>query len=493
MTARLRPTLPALGAALALALGAGGVLARIVEDRFDHVKHAKVFPTCEGCHAGVAAGDFATSFPAPESCATCHDGAIEDRVTWAPPSRPGGNNLRFAHPEHALEVAGASGADSVLACASCHVREGEAWMAVRRASARRCFACHEIMVAHREAPDSACAQCHVPLAQATALPVDRIREFETPLSHEQPGFGLDGHGKPAQAADGGVAASCATCHAREFCTTCHVNAPETRAIQALGADPRSLVHEASLEAPPGHDRADFLETHARDLRANASACQTCHTRESCLACHVGQPGVARPLFAAGPGRGAGAGTARRRPPSHALDFTRAHAEPARSAPGTCATCHLITTCLDCHRPNPADGQTAVSGPRGSGARGYHPPAFLTRHPAAAYAQETECADCHNPAAFCQTCHAQAGLRASGPLVAGFHDSKEFFLTGHGQAARQSLESCTSCHVEQDCLTCHSAVAGRGFRPHGPGFDAERLRRKNPNMCTACHGTTIPTN
>jgi hypothetical protein len=333
----------------------------------------------------------------------------------------------------------------------------------------------------------------VSLAQATALPVDRIRAFETPLSHEQPGFGLDGHGKLAETADGGVAASCATCHAKEFCSTCHVNAPETRAIQALGADPRSLVHEASLEEPPSHQRADFLETHQRDLRADASACQTCHTRESCLACHVGQPKVARQMYAAGPGRGTGAGTVRRRPPSHALDFSRAHAEPARSAPETCATCHLVTTCLDCHRPNPADGQSVAAGPMSSGARGYHPPAFLTRHPAAAYAQETECADCHNPATFCQTCHAQAGLRAAGQLTAGFHDAKQFFLVGHGQAARQSLESCTSCHVESDCLTCHSAVAGRGFRPHGPGFDAERLRRKNPNMCTACHGTTIPRN
>jgi hypothetical protein len=270
-----------------------------------------------------------------------------------------------------------------------------------------------------------------------------------------------------------------------------VNAPETRAIQALGADPRSLVHPATLASPPSHERTDFLETHQRDLRRDGSACRTCHTQESCLACHIGQPKVARQLFAAGPGRGEGAGTVRRRPPSHALDFTRTHAEPARSAPQTCATCHVITTCLDCHRPNPADAPAAAGGYFATPGGGYHPPAFLTQHPSAAYAQETECADCHNPGTFCQSCHAQAGLRAAGQLTAGFHDAKRFFLAGHGQSARQSLESCTSCHVERDCLTCHSAVAGRGFRPHGPGFDAERLRRKNPNMCTACHGTAIP--
>jgi hypothetical protein len=49
----------------------------------------------------------------------------------------------------------------------------------------------------------------------------------------------------------------------------------------------------------------------------------------------------------------------------------------------------------------------------------------------------------------------------------------------------------SCHVERDCLTCHSAQGGRRFNPHGPGFDAARLKQKNPEMCTVCHGAAIP--
>ncbi|MEZ4378739.1 MAG: cytochrome c3 family protein [Gemmatimonadales bacterium] len=91
-----------------------------------------------------------------------------------------------------------------------------------------------------------------------------------------------------------------------------------------------------------------------------------------------------------------------------------------------------------------------------------------------------------------TCHAQAGLGARNTLQAGpYHDAKGAFLVGHGQAARQSLESCVSCHVERDCTVCHSAQGGRRFNPHGPGFDAERLRRRNPEMCIACHGRAIP--
>ena len=63
--------------------------------------------------------------------------------------------------------------------------------------------------------------------------------------------------------------------------------------------------------------------------------------------------------------------------------------------------------------------------------------------------------------------------------------------GHGQAARQSLESCVSCHAERDCLACHSATRGRRINPHGPDFNAERLRESAPSMCVACHGTSVP--
>jgi hypothetical protein len=139
-----------------------------------------------------------------------------------------------------------------------------------------------------------------------------------------------------------------------------------------------------------------------------------------------------------------------------------------------------TQCLDCHRPNPADASP-----------GYHPPGFLSRHPAAAYSRETSCSDCHNTGQFCSECHVKAGLSARGELNGGYHDAKQFFLLGHGQAARQNLESCVGCHAERDCLACHSALTGRRFNPHGPGFDPSTLRRKNSQVCTACHGASIP--
>ena len=133
----------------------------------------------------------------------------------------------------------------------------------------------------------------------------------------------------------------------------------------------------------------------------------------------------------------------------------------------------------CHRPDAAR------------ASGYHPVGVLARHPAAAYNRETSCGDCHNTAGFCTSCHVRAGVVARGALRPGYHDASPTFIVGHGTAARQNLESCVSCHVERDCLTCHSALGGRHFSPHGPGFDAARLKRKNPEVCTACHGVNIP--
>jgi hypothetical protein len=354
---------------------------------------------------------------------------------------------------------------------------------VRRAEVRRCLSCHGVRAEHLATANTACGTCHLPLAEATSLPAERIMRFPTPPSHFETSFPLE-HGKLAQppadtGAPFGVSQSCATCHARDFCITCHVNAPEMPAIQALAPDPRSLAIKTKLEAPASHATPEFLQRHGQVARREPQSCATCHTQESCSTCHVAQPPTGIALHSAGPGRGPGAVVKRRRPASHGDDFTDRHAPIASAAPRSCTVCHARADCLDCHRPN------AASAP------GYHPAGFLSRHPASAYARETSCAECHNAGAFCADCHQQAGLTARGPLRGGFHDAKQSFILGHGPAARQSLESCVSCHAERDCLTCHSALGGRRFNPHGPGFDPERLRRHNPQMCTVCHGAAIP--
>jgi Doubled CXXCH motif (Paired_CXXCH_1) len=450
---------------------------------FDHQVHAKLFPLCSTCHAGVTESR-ASLWPTPESCAQCHDGKIQPAVRWQPPMGPSPTNLRFSHGDHLAVYRRAKPGTNRPTCSDCHSPAGASWMTVRRTVSRQCLECHGITADHFAAPDTACATCHMPLATVAGFTREHVARFKAPPSHQDPEFASRGHGKLAQPpSENGrsfaIAPSCATCHARDFCIVCHVNAPETRTIQGLGPDPRSLAIPATLEAPASHAATDFLTTHGKASRRSTQACQTCHTRESCLTCHNGQPDLAKAMFAAGPGRGPGAQLIRHAPITHTAYWDEQHADMARSRARNCLGCHTRTQCLDCHRPNPGD------------ATGYHAAGFLTRHPAAAYAREADCSNCHNNQQFCASCHQQSGLVSSGQLNPGYHDANRFFGAGHGQAARQSLETCVACHSERDCLQCHSALGSRSFNPHGPGFDADKLRKRNPQMCSGCHGQAIP--
>jgi len=476
-----------LPAAIAAVAAFGGP-PRSADDRFGHERHGRLFPECTTCHLGMTETG-ASVWPDPQACANCHDGTVEERIEWAPRSEPRASNLRFEHLAHAREALERNPADSALGrqCTVCHTALGAPRMAVQHAVVGNCLECHQLGPSHLVVPDTACARCHRPLAEAVTLSRSDVAAFPLPPSHEREGFALGGHGPLAKVElPGGrftVAASCATCHARNFCITCHVNAPEVQAIQALSPDERSLALSAELPKPGSHGNPAFISRHGREATREPTPCATCHTQESCTTCHIGVlPRVVTGLASRQPGRAPGAATRRAPPATHSTGFMDGeHAGEANSRPGACETCHVRPQCLDCHRPTSARG------------REYHPEGFLTRHPASAYGREANCSDCHNPGQFCQSCHQQAGMTAMGRLGAGgFHDTRRAFLVGHGQAARQNLESCASCHAERDCTACHSAFgAGFRFNPHGPGFDPERLRRKNPSLCSACHGTAVP--
>jgi hypothetical protein len=401
---------------------------------------------------------------------------VRRRVTWRPPDAPRRSTLRVAHALVPIMTDPATG--EVPGCVGCHAGKDAPWMTVRAAVPERCLSCHGVRAPHLAAPDTACGSCHVPLAQATRLDRSDIAAFPAPPSHADPAF-VRTHGAAAAGGGVAVAASCATCHARDFCSTCHVDAAEQPAIQALQPDARSLAIRARLAVPPSHREPLFLRRHGGQLRETAATCRTCHTRESCYTCHAPSTRVAEGLLPSAEGRPVGAQVTRRPPTSHGENFAERHRAAALAAPESCAGCHVRADCFACHRP------AAAAAP------GYHPAGFIARHPAAAYGRDASCTECHSVGAFCTSCHASAGLTSGGTLGAGYHDAKPFFIAGHGQAARQNLESCVGCHVERDCLSCHSALGGRRFNPHGPGFDGARLRRKNPEVCTACHGTAIP--
>ena len=484
---RLNRTL--LGVACAAIAGAFCARTAGAQDslsRFPHDKHATLFPLCATCHAGVTQPGEAM-WPEPARCESCHDGVVQRRVTWAPRAGPRAGNRRFTHDAHDRAVTARTPADSsdIATCASCHTDAGVARMVVRNAVIGRCLECHALTAPHVDVPSDACAMCHVRLADAPSFTRDEIARFPKPASHDAPDFARGAHGKAATVTRGAaltVAASCATCHARNICVSCHVNAPESPVIRSLAVDARAPAYDGKWFAPANHVAHGFLRAHGADARNQAATCATCHTRDSCTSCHVGaQPRAVTQLAAAGPGRAPGVGLARTPPSTHTREFRDGHGPEAGARPAACESCHVRSTCLSCHQP---DGARQVR---------YHPSGFVTRHPAAAYSRASSCADCHNTAQFCQSCHERSGLVASARIGnRGYHDAFRGFSLGHGQAARQSLESCASCHAERDCTACHSAVGG-GFRfnPHGPGFNAARMRARNPSVCVACHGRVIP--
>lgn len=528
-------------AVLSIALGATAGLAagrarQADTPGFPHARHAKLFPTCVGCHEGMTTGDTAAMFPPASSCANCHDGRRAKPVAWrAAAIAP--TNLRFDHRRHARLT---DSAGTRVDCLTCHAAGGagaaRAWMVVGRAQPATCLDCHAHAASSHLAADSRCETCHVPLARAVALSDSDVAHFPKPPSHAAPDF-LAAHGRLAAR----EIERCATCHAQESCARCHVNAATLRPIAQLASDPRvaRLVRDvpATYPVPASHRRAGFATEHGALAEANVRRCATCHAQESCRACHIGRlgsrtieqlprvgPGGARgvqlrpprpgaapawptsdPAGEATPGAvrawsGSLAGVARTPamlaalrelpvdtppPPAarpdtarvhvvrvHPADFVRTHGPIAASGRLDCAGCHQERFCVSCHQS--------------IGERNFHPFDFVARHASEAQSGEMRCTSCHNTEVFCRSCHREVGLGAGSSRRSGTaHAGQPLWLLQHGQAARQGMQSCASCHQQTDCMQCHSTVSGR-VNPHGPSFDPGRMSARNKVVCSFCH-------
>lgn len=446
--------------ALAVAVGVGVVFSLPgSQEGFPHERHARLFPTCEGCHEGMGADERLVSIT-PEECANCHDGDQLPRVAWTGPG-PTPSNLDFTHPGH-----------PELDCVSCHQQpDARIAMAVEGPIPSQCFQCHAPDAEEHYAFEVDCAQCHLPLAEATDLPTSWVADLPRPAWHGAVDF-LVTHGELARSE-----ADCATCHARESCERCHLAPEAVPAIAGLARDPRvaTLVADQPGEwpEPPSHQREEWVFEHAGDARRDIATCASCHTRESCETCHgQGRPEVASALPRARPDGPRGVTIARAMPVGHDETFFDRHGTAAAIGVPDCAACHAEKECVACH-----DG---VQRP------GFHPLDFVVRHGAEAFATRTECSACHAREGFCRDCHSGLGLAASGRSDAAFHDAQPDWLLAHGQAARQNLESCVACHEQRQCLRCHSARSGWRVNPHGPDFDPGNVADKSTQACAICH-------
>lgn len=473
---RWAPLVLAAAAGLILALTARGR----VQETFPHERHAGMFPLCIGCHEGVPTGDRSAFYPPPTQCTGCHDGVEQDTVPWFPPPADEATPVRFTHPSHGASVVAVG--DEPLDCVVCHTEPGRPPMAIEREVVTgSCFECHAHS-AERHYVDADCAMCHGPAAE-TPMGGGWLALLPYPADHARGDFLSRLHGSLAAAEP----ARCATCHTRERCTSCHVDAgdvTEIADIPAAGAELELPRFAAHYTIPPSHAAPDFLEAHGE--AASRQSCATCHTRDDCAACHVApEPPAVREMPHAASVSAPGVLLRRRAPESHeSAWFVERHGAAAAADPASCSTCHTRDSCADCHEAAATDveDRTRLTG------TSFHPPNFAARHSAEAYGRRLECASCHDTSAFCRDCHEQAGFEPSGALGPGFHDAEPVWLLRHGQAARQALESCAACHEQRNCLQCHSTVGAFQVNPHGPGFDPERARSRNPGICFACHVT-----
>lgn len=457
----------------AVALAAGAVAASQWGDPpFPHEEHATLFPTCEGCHAGVQTGDDEALFPPEGSCAECHDGERAEEVEWSAPG-PRPSNLRFFHPDHPEVV---SEAEAPSTCSTCHLPDEPATrMSVEDLRAEGCVECHAHEADEHLAVDVDCSACHVSLTDAERLPVDRVSLFQEPATHDDPDF-TSQHAPDTPFQE----FSCSVCHARETCERCHVNADRLEEVQGLSRDERVASLEADKEAeyplPESHEAVEWGWDHGDMALEEPARCSNCHTRPTCTECHQ-EAGTSAEVIGSLPLRDPAG------PPGvdlegaaetvHPDDFEDRHGSWAATESVTCQECHRNEQyCSDCH-----------AGPE---SREFHPVNFMERHAFESYAGEGECQSCHSTEVFCRECHTEVGVSPQAGTDAAFHTNEPMWILTHGDAARVGLESCAACHRQTDCVQCHSEAGGWGVNPHGPGFDGDRMSAKNRATCRWCH-------
>jgi hypothetical protein len=431
---------------------------------FPHDTHSRLFLSCASCHAGITDGNAARAFPAPATCARCHNGQDAKTVAWSAPAKKV-NNLRFTHPAHD------SASSKSVGCVGCHSAQGDTtWMHVRSASPRGCIACHAHAAPEHLAETATCRTCHTTLADSRALTVAMIAAFPKPASHARSDF-LSTHAPRGDAA----LAQCATCHTRESCVRCHANGSQLPSVTRLAADDRVAQmlrgRAATYPTPPSHASAEWSITHGKDAAKSTQSCANCHTQPACRACHAGTRAASVIAALPMPMANGAQGVAIRKTTVHAAGFMEQHKTAAASGRMDCMGCHQKRECSTCHS--------------GTSARRYHPSDFVSRHSPKAYAQQQTCSSCHRTETFCRSCHLQSNITSTGARTGAAHPAQPAWLLQHGEAARRGLNGCTTCHQQRDCLRCHSDL-GLKVNPHGPKFEASSMSARNRQMCATCH-------
>jgi hypothetical protein len=391
------------------------------------------------------------------------------RAIFPPQSLP----LRFNHKKHVQELG--------VSCDRCHALARTSTSSRDRLlpHATRCDACHgsdhrnlNAVVNAGKRPSGECGHCHVGASVRDGVP------WVAPVVLPAPNLKFDHRAHAVRNIP---------------CQRCH-GAVENVELATREQLPRMRGCLDCHRAREGESGAATVQENtssgARAAELASGACSTCHLTEG---------GRLMTNFPSG----------ELLPPrwmhdaEHGPDWIERHRSVAGADSRFCSSCHSEKDCADCH-----DGRVRP--------RRIHPNDFLSMHPIAARQNSASCTSCHRQQSFCLSCHQRTGVAASGPFGnfttrGRFHPPKAVWTDGprssrhHAWEAQRNLNTCTSCHSERDCATCHSTrrVGGpggdlslgarRGVDPHPPGFKNRCARplRQNPRSCIFCHGRDDP--
>lgn len=223
---------------------------------FNHELHAKVGSACEDCHGDMTKVRLATTAQLPEEkdCLTCHDGfGATDRCGACHPTEASGRLQvramdRRAMPSLVPRGGSSWGVGHDLSFVEDHGAQAQA-------NAKLCESCHD---------ETMCTDCH-----AGSIRPLRIHSGDFITTHA-----LDSRGRTND---------CQACHRTQtFCLGCHQRLgfdSEPGSDFAVGGALR--FHPDDWSGPPGMPQA-----HAHAAQRNIAACASCHTEDSCLACHA---------------------------------------------------------------------------------------------------------------------------------------------------------------------------------------------------------------
>ncbi len=264
---------------------------------FNHQLHASAGSACEDCHGDMSRVRLATSLqlPSEQDCLTCHDGfGATNRCGACHPTESSGRLQIRAIDDRSMPALVPKDDNSWGAAHDLAFVEDHA--SISKSNPKLCESCHD---------DTFCIDCH-----AGSIRPMRIHSGDYITTHA-----LDARAQTQ---------NCQSCHrTQSFCLGCHQRMGfDSEPGSAFAVGGSLTFHPAGWSGPPG-----MPQDHAHAAQRNMSACASCHTEDSCLACHA---------TAQGPVAGLGANP-------HGARFRDS------------ARCNALATrnrrvCLKCHAP-----------------------------------------------------------------------------------------------------------------------------------------------